>query len=96
MNAAFSATHYFHYVVKRLYQKIYAHFPIKIILAQAYMKIRDTGKVCKKMVKSKIKVAVQKAGSTKPPSNSFFIEYEGGFGAPKIECAIVKLAFSLG
>ena len=48
------------------------------------------------MVKSKIKVAVQKAGSTKPPSNSFFIEYEGGFGAPKIECAIVKLAFSLG
>ena len=47
------------------------------------------------MVKSKIKVAVQKAGSTKPPSNSF-LEYEGGFGAPKIECAIVKLAFSLG
>ena len=44
----------------------------------------------------KIKVAVQKAGSTKPPSNSFFIEYECGFGAPKIECAIVKLAFSLG
>jgi hypothetical protein len=27
------------------------------------------------MVKSKIKVEVQKAGSTKPPSNSFFIEY---------------------
>ena len=53
-------------------------------------------KYVKKMVKSKIKVAVQKAGSTKPPSNSFFIEYEGGFGAPKIECAIVKLAFSLG
>jgi hypothetical protein len=24
------------------------------------------------------------------------MEYEGGFGAPKIECAIVKLAFSLG
>jgi hypothetical protein len=40
MNAAFSATHYFHYVVKRLYQKIYAQFPIKIILAQAYMKIK--------------------------------------------------------
>ena len=40
MNAVFSATHYFHYVVKRLYQKIYAQFPIKIILAQAYMKIK--------------------------------------------------------
>lgn len=59
-------------------------------------KLEYPGKVRKKMVKSKIKVAVQKAGSTKPPSNSFFIEYEGGFGAPKIECAIVKLAFSLG
>ena len=95
MNAAFSATHYFYYV-KRLYQKIYAQFLTKIILAQAYMKIKEHRKIRKKMVKSKIKVAVQKAGSTKPPSNSFFIEYEGGFGAPKIECAIVKLAFSLG
>ena len=42
-----------------------------------------------------------KSGSTKSGKHEatlkfFFIEYEGGFGAPKIECAIVKLAFSLG
>ena len=48
MNAAFSAAHYFHYVVKQLYQKIYAQFLIKIILAQAYMKIKEHRKNTKK------------------------------------------------
>ena len=48
------------------------------------------------MVKSKIKVEVQKREARSHPQILFFIEYEGGFGAPKIECAIVKLAFSLG
>lgn len=48
------------------------------------------------MEKSELREAVQKTWQHEATLKFFFIEYEGGFGAPEIECAIVKLAFSLG